>query len=128
MIAKDFDLWNEEKKKLDSAKQNIFFHEREIWWCSIGLNIGDEQDGKNELFERPVLIIRKFNDRLAWVLPLTTKLKEGKYHHKIVHDDIEFVVILSQLRLVSIKRFHRRIRKIMSVDFNIIKGKITELL
>ena len=54
---KDFDSWNKEKKGLENVGHDILsFHEREIWWCSIGINLGDEQDGKNELFERPVLI------------------------------------------------------------------------
>lgn len=129
MINKDFNSWNEEKKKIDAGENTgIYFHEREIWWCSIGLNVGDEQGGKNELFERPVLIIRKFNDRLAWVLPMTTKPKEGKYYHKVRHEDMEFAVILSQLRLVSGKRFRRRVRKIMSDEFDIIKKKVIGLL
>ena len=61
---KDFDNWNKEKKILEStANETLVFHEREIWWCSIGLNVGDEQDGKNDYFERPVLVIRKFNKK-----------------------------------------------------------------
>ena len=71
---KDFDSWNEEKKSLENVGHDILaFHEREIWWCSIGINLGDEQDGKNELFERPVLILKKFNNKVAWVLPMSTK-------------------------------------------------------
>lgn len=49
---KDFNQWNKEKKGLENVGHDILaFHEREIWWCSIGINLGDEQDGKNELFE-----------------------------------------------------------------------------
>ena len=43
--------------------------ERDIWWCSIGVNIGDEIDGKNELFHRPVLILKKFSSELCLVAP-----------------------------------------------------------
>ena len=68
MYHKDFDSWNTEKKQLEEFGPDVLiFHEREIWWCSIGVNLGDEQDGKNELFERPVLVVRKFNRKLAWV-------------------------------------------------------------
>ena len=49
--GKDFDAWNKQKILLENTQRNISFHEREIWWCSLGLNIGDEQDRKNELFE-----------------------------------------------------------------------------
>jgi hypothetical protein len=62
-MKKDFDGWIKKKKSLhESSKEKAaYFYEREIWWCSIGINIGFEQDGKNEHFERPVLVLRKFN-------------------------------------------------------------------
>lgn len=122
LMDKDFDAWNIEKKKIHSYDfDELLFHEREIWWCSIGVNVGDEQDGKNELFERPVLVVKKFNRKLAWVLPMSAKPKEGKYYYKIEHDGKIFNVILSQLRLLSIKRFHRFVRKISLKQFNEIK-------
>ena len=44
---KNFDTWNKEKKNLENVGHDtLAFHEREIWWCSIGFNLGDEQDGK----------------------------------------------------------------------------------
>jgi len=55
-----FDCWNEEKKKLDSLQvKKPRFHEREIWWCSLGKNIGDEQDGKN--ITKPILYYKAEN-------------------------------------------------------------------
>lgn len=126
---KDFDSWNTEKKNLENiGHDKLSFHEREIWWCSMGLNLGDEQDGKNELFERPVLILRKFNKKLAWVLPMSTKEKEGEYYHALEHDDKIFTIILSQLRLLSVKRFRRFVRKISPNQFDIIKKKIIKIL
>jgi mRNA interferase MazF len=107
---------------------NIVFHQREIWWCSIGINLGDEQDGKNDYFERPVLVYKKFNSKLAWVLPMSTKPKEGLYYHTLEHDGIMFSVLLSQLRLVSTKRFRRFIRKIAPYHFRMIKKKIVDLV
>ncbi len=59
-MQKDFDRWNNQKKVIQQLNnQGILFSEREVWWCALGENIGDEENGKNELFERPVLIIRK---------------------------------------------------------------------
>lgn len=127
-MEKNFDSWNIEKKKIHNQETKVLFHEREIWWCSIGLNIGDEQDGKNELFERPVLVIKKFNNRLAWVLPLSTKAKAGPYYFIFNHDGKDFSVILSQLRLVSGYRFQRRIRKIRVELFDEILTKLVGLL
>lgn len=129
MYCKDFDGWNSEKKKLEIVSpDSLPFHEREIWWCSIGVNLGDEQDGKNDLYERPVLVVRKFNAKLAWVLPMTTKQKFGIYYHNIEHLGNSYGIILSQLRLVSIKRFRRFIRKISPTQFNEVRGKLNQLL
>lgn len=128
-MDKDFDKWNQEKKGIERiGPDELPFHEREIWWCSIGLNLGDEQDGKNELFERPILVIKKFNRKLAWVLPMSSKEKEGIYYYKLEHDGQNFSVILSQLRLLSVKRFRRFIRKVSPEQFSEIKSKTIELL
>lgn len=73
---KDFDSWNEEKKNLENfGNANLPFSEGQIWWCSFGYNIGDEEDGKNAFFERPALVVKKFNNRLCWVLPTTSQQK-----------------------------------------------------
>lgn len=122
---KDFDAWSDEKKNLESVGHDtLSFHEREIWWCSIGINLGDEQDGKNQLFERPVLIVKKFNNKICWVCPMTTRQKEGVYYHQLEHDGKVFSVILSQMRLVSVKRFRRFMRKISPYQFKQIQDKL----
>lgn len=126
---KNFDEWNKEKKNLENiGHDTLVFHEREIWWCSIGVNLGDEQDGKNELFERPVLILKKFNNKIAWVLPMSAKIKEGLYYHLLNHDEKTFTVILSQLRLVSVKRFRRFVRKISPHQFSIVQDKLINFI
>ena len=44
-----------------SEEEPVYFKEKDIWWASLGANIGHEQDGKNESFERPILVLKKFN-------------------------------------------------------------------
>ena len=128
-MRKDFDSWNKEKKGLeDIGYAELPFHEREIWWASIGINLGDEQDGKNDLFERPILVLRKFNKKLAWILPMSTQEKTGDYYYPLKHEGKIFTIILSQLRLVSVKRFRRFIRKISPNQLSLIKNKIVEIL
>ncbi len=127
--VKDFDTWNKEKIQIEQVSlDRLSFHEREIWWCSMGLNIGDEEDGKNELFERPILVLRKFNKKIAWILPLSTKIKTGDFYHTIDHDGRTFSVLLSQVRLLSVKRFRRYIRKISPHQASLIKEKFIKLL
>ncbi len=56
---KDFDKWNNIKKKVDKNNQGISFCEKEIWWCYSGVNVDAENDGKGEMFIRPVYIQMK---------------------------------------------------------------------
>lgn len=130
MHIKDFDKWNEEKKMTDKKviNRDLFFHVREIWWCSAGLNIGVEADGKNENFERPMLIIKKFNADMVWALPLTTKEKQNKYYYKLEHETIKSWVILSQIKTISTKRFLRKIGSISDSDFEGVISNIQDLL
>lgn len=125
-MQKDFDRWNQKKKIIHQTEFSGFVHEREIWWCSLGFNVGDEEDGKNENFERPVLILKKFNRKIVLAVPLSTKIKDNPYYFPFTHEGTKFAVILSQLRLVSTNRFARRIRKIDNTLFKEIKEKIME--
>ena len=109
LYYKNFDKWNSLKKELHKKRNIPFFHEREIWWCALGLNIGFEEDGKNENFERPVLIVRVFSREVLWVLPMTSQNKEGKYYYKFYYKSCKYFVILSQLRLISSRRLLRKV-------------------
>jgi mRNA interferase MazF len=111
-MKKDFDIWNNRKKELNDKVFNSYVHAREVWWCSIGINVGDEEDGKNALFERPVLIIKKFNQRIVLIIPLTTKTKDNYYYFTFTYDGLEFAAILSQIRLISTSRLSRRVKTI----------------
>ena len=123
----DFDKWNKLKKNLSDKKSNIFFHEREIWFCSLGKNIGFEEDGKNELFERPILIIKKFNNDIFLAIPLTSSKKNNKYYFHYEINGEMYSGILSQIRLLDRKRLSRKIGMIKEEDFNKILESISNL-
>lgn len=127
-MEKDFDKWNSIKKITESKLDNFGIHEREIWWTSLGVNIGVETDGKNNDFERPVLIIRKFNRQMVWVLPTTLQSKDEKFHEKFILGDSEYFVAITQLRTVSTKRFLRKIGMMSKEDFKKVKQRIIEFL
>ncbi len=76
-------------------------------------------------FERPVLVLKKFNKEMAFVLPMTSIEKDGKYYFNLNKDSS---VILSQGGLVSSKRFLRRIRKIGNKTFEEIKNRFFGIL
>lgn len=125
----EFNNWNEKKKKMHIDKQRPFFHEQEIWFCSLGANIGFEQDGRGDDFLRPVLVLKKFNNEVCWTLSMTKNAKSGKYYHTIFLDGREpSALILSQIRLVDAKRLAYKIGSVEKQNFMIIKEKIKQLL
>jgi hypothetical protein len=83
VYIKDFEGWNKLKQGIDKGASVPTFREREIWWCSIGVNIGHETDGKNRFYNRPVLVVRKFNTRIFWGVPLTTQIKDNPFYFQI---------------------------------------------
>ncbi|OJI08968.1 MAG: hypothetical protein COV08_02665 [Candidatus Vogelbacteria bacterium CG10_big_fil_rev_8_21_14_0_10_49_38] len=77
-MEKEFDRWNKTKKEIDQSSENRFYHPREIWWCTLGINIGFEQDGSDQEFRRPVLVLRAFG-KICLVVPLTTSPQKHKF-------------------------------------------------
>jgi mRNA interferase MazF len=127
-MEKEYDNWNKLKKDLSTKKSRIFFHEREVWYCSLGKNLGYEEDGKNELFERPILIIRKFNNDIFLSIPLTSSKKDNDYYHQYELSGKTYAGILSQIRLLDRKRLSRKIGMMKKSDFSIIIKKIHNIL
>lgn len=125
-MEKDFDAWNIKKQELDRLKPNpdFFYYEREVWWCSVGLNIGVESNGKNQHFERPVLVVKKFNGHMFWGVPLTSKRRTEEHFCEILHEGGVSWVFLSQIKNMSTKRMLRKIGSISVPQFNQVLEKI----
>lgn len=118
-MEKPFDQWNALKKRLNAKAHSstVYYYEREIWWCSIGINIGVETDGKNATFERPVLILKKFNKDMFWAVPMTMKEHRSIHFQRITHDRGTSLACLSQLRSISSKRLLRKIGMVPMDEF-----------
>lgn len=128
-MQKDFDNWNSLKKHLHTSGFNCFYHEREIWWCSIGINVGFEEDGKGPQADRPVLVVKAFNKQLCWAVPLSTSTKSNPYYFPIgLVGGEPASVILSQMRPVDTKRFVNRIGYLDQVNFDRTKQAIKGVL
>lgn len=111
----EFDAWNELKKKIhvDNDNPGYFPHEGEVWMCSLGKNIGYEQNGSGGNFARPVLVVKKFNNHMFWCAPLSTKQKKFDFYFNFTDVDGQNVsIILAQLKLTSIKRLKRKLYEI----------------
>lgn len=102
--------WHEKKSDIHTKSLRVYFFEREVWWYSLGLNVGDEQNGKGKSFARPIIILKKFNNNVFWGIPLTSKMKTGKFYQSVdLGDGMQRTAILSQLRLIDGKRLLDRI-------------------
>lgn len=114
---KNFDIWNGVKKTTDNKDANFQCDVREIWWASVGENIGEEICGKNNSFERPVLIIKKFSKSNFFVLPITSTVRKGTYFYNIELNGKVRSVLLHQGRFISNKRMLRRIETVSEGKF-----------
>jgi len=129
-MQKDFQKWHGEKSVIHHDKKRPFFHLREVWFCSLGANVGFEQDGGGKRYLRPVLILRKFNNEVLWVLPFTKHKKKGKYYIsiKVSNSELLSTVILSQIRLIDAKRLQYKIGDVSEKDFFETKKRLQALL
>lgn len=94
----------------------------------MGVNIGSEQDGKNDGFERPVLILKRINNELLLIVPFTSKLIRNRYRIDIKITGEDSQAMLSQLRIISSKRLLKRIGYVKTDMFNIILVKSAMML
>jgi mRNA interferase MazF len=132
-MQRDFKSWHTKKEEVNTIENRPFFHEREIWFCYLGTNVGFEQDGSEE-FLRPIVIVRKFNNQIFWAIPLTKAVKkikknaEGYYYTFSFLPGVISTAILSQIRLIDGKRLSRHIGTINENDFKALTKKLKALL
>jgi mRNA interferase MazF len=129
MNKKDYFRWHSKKTEIEHCgDERLFFHEREVWWCSLGSNVGFEQDGKGGEFTRPVLVFKKFNKEIFWALPLSTKIKTTKFYAPVIlNDGLNRVAIISQLRLTDAKRLVGKIGMIDETNHKDIQKAVINL-
>lgn len=128
---KDFDRWNQLKKKIDEKDTVLdkFPKEGEVWMADMGLNVGYEQNGSGENFSRPMLIVKKFNNHMFWAVPLSTKQKNLDFYFNYI--DLgggNVSAILAQMKLVSVKRLKRDVYLMPDKIFSEIKQKLKSFL
>lgn len=89
--------------------------------------MGSEQNGKHGNFERPVLVLKKFNYRMLLGVPISTKVGRSPYHYKFLINNKGYWANMSQIRTFSSKRLLRRFHKMASYDFLKIQNLLREL-
>jgi len=125
---KNYDQWNNLKKQLEERKEVPSFHEVDVWWCSLGINIGQEIDGKNTTAERPVCIVKKFDRSSFFALPLSSNTNAAVYRYPVMLENRKSAVLLHQGRTMSAKRLQRRLGHMKQTDFRDIKARLRKIL
>lgn len=128
-LVKRFRAWHSLKIKINLSN-NIpnGYKERDIWWVSVGHNVGIEEDGKGGDFSRPVLIVKGFSKYQFWGVPLSTTKKTGIYYHPFMACGNVSTALLSQLRVYDTRRLINKYGVVGVKDFATIKKKLQGFL
>ncbi|MBI4117342.1 MAG: type II toxin-antitoxin system PemK/MazF family toxin [Parcubacteria group bacterium] len=128
-MKKDFHNWHKLKEQIDKISRRLFFHEREVWWCSLGVNIGFEQDGSGKEYRRPVLILKGFSKNTCLIIPLTAATKNHPMRPLVGPvEGKEARALLSQIRVIDSKRLVHKIGFIDKKVFEQIRKIIKDML
>jgi mRNA interferase MazF len=119
---KDFPTWMKLKEKLDGlTHQAPLVTEGDMWWASIGENVGSEIGGKNHLFSRPVIILKKLAHGFYFVIPTTSKEKSGTWYIPFKHKGKDMAACLHQARSIDHRRLSSKLGTLDAADFERVK-------
>lgn len=129
MFVKRFLKWIGVKEKLDA---NDFcpplVSEADIWWCSVGENVGVEISGKGQDFTRPVIVLKKFGRLAFFGIPTTTNTeRQGSWYVPFKHQGVAEVAMLTQARMFSYKRLSTKMGMLDEADFEKVKEAFDRL-
>lgn len=117
--AVEFSRWTKEKSNLRYNGQFPKFpiYNNFVYWCNLGINVGSEQ---NKL--RPVLILKTSkNSPICTIIPLTSKRLQDKFWFHIDLEDVDYTVLVEQLKVVNKLRItnpYRRKGKLVTISQN----------
>lgn len=117
-MIKKFLEWIGLKEKLHETNTSpSLIKEGDIWWTSLGGNIGREINGKGEKFSRPVIIFKKLSREVYLAIPTTTKQKHGTWYIPFRHRSINEIACLHQIRTVDHRRLLSKMGEMDKSDF-----------
>lgn len=89
----------------------------DIWWASVGENVGSEINGKSRLFSRPVIVLKKLSHGFYFVVPTTTQNCEGSWYVPFRQQEKAMVACLHQARAVDYRRLSTKLGTLDDADF-----------
>jgi mRNA interferase MazF len=127
-MIKRFLDWIGLKEKLHNVvSKPPLVKERDLWWVSMGENIGSEMNGKSRLFSRPAVVLKKLSRGFFLVAPTTSVQHEGTWYVEITQAGRRTVVCLHQVRVIDYRRLSTRMGQIDSDDFDKVKDAFWRL-
>jgi mRNA interferase MazF len=125
---KYFTKWIRVKENIDTRNpEPPLVDERDVWWASVGENVGTEINGKSSLFTRPVIILKKLTRKTFLCIPTTSKQHEGTWYVKIRLGEKEMYACLHQIRVLDYKRFYSRIGQLDTRNFSRVREGFVNL-
>jgi mRNA interferase MazF len=128
MYIKRFLEWIGLKEKLDTLCFNPpYVNEGDIWWASLGENLGSEISGKSKLFSRPVVILKKLSHGFYFAIPTSTCDRKGSWYVGFRQKGKEMKACLHQARAIDYRRFSNKLGRLDDEDFSRVKKGFWEL-
>lgn len=129
MYPKRFTEWIKLKEKLHLTNTKTpFLREGDIWWTSVGENVGYEIDGKSSLFSRPVIVLRKLARGFFFGIPTTTQEKKGSWFVPFRQGGVSMNACLHQVRAIDSRRLSSKLGELDKEDFERIRKGFLELI
>lgn len=127
-MLKRFIEWIGLKEKLHNNNSTPpLVKERDLWWISMGENIGSEINGKSKLFSRPGIILKKLSHGFYLIVPTTTQKREGTWYVNIHHNEIDMYACLHQIRTIDYRRLSTKFGQISHGELTKIKESFNKL-
>jgi mRNA interferase MazF len=124
-----FEEWSEQKQNIYELKKFRHPKEGEIWWCSVGVNIGQEILGKGRFFTRPVLVVAVRETGEFIGVPLSSKIKKKKFSKIIeTQDSKKHLLHLLKIRSYDNRRLRTRIYLLNKALLEEIKEEIRTII
>lgn len=121
-MNKWFALWIVLKEKLHGKiSKPPQVSEGDIWWASIGENIGYEINGKSKLFTRPVIILKKISKGFYFAIPTTSQSRVGSWYIGFPESSLIKTACLHQARPVDYRRLYSKLGELKKIDLDRLK-------
>jgi mRNA interferase MazF len=125
---KRFLEWIGLKEKLHGLKhQPPLVSRGDLWWASLGENVGSEINGKSKLFSRPVIIFKKLAHAFYFVIPTTSKIHEGTWYVEFRHQEMNMVACLHQARAMDHRRLSTKLGTLDDADMARVENAFHDL-